>query len=133
MSKFNFYLIILILASACTKTFSKTTKQPNPIFYASNPDFIKDSHTLNIIRGDHELYNFKLVNYAKFIVVSRDRINFKVEITHKWREYADPCGWNIYVKINKKKYEVECSKRKIESITRMWDIQRRRVIARNLY
>lgn len=133
MSGYKTLFFYLVFASACTTTFSKKTTQTNPLFYAANPDMIKESDTLQIIRGDYELENYKLANYAKFIVISRDRINFRVEITHKWREYANPCDWKAYVKIDNKKYALLCDNRNTRQLTSMWDEQRRRVLARNQF
>ncbi len=122
-----------MFACACTKTFFKKTTQINPAFYQASPDMIRESEKLKIIKGDHELRNFKLVSYAKFVMVSRDRINFGVALTDKWREQANPCDWKVYVKIDDKQYVPECDSHSVQELTRMFDEQHRRVLVQNQF
>lgn len=128
MSGLKFFFCFLALTCACSHTFSKTTTQTNPVFYELDPDMLQESTTLQILRGDYELNHYKLANYAKFMVVSHDRLNFRVELTHKWRDLVNPCDWHAYLKIDNRQYPLQCEKRSVRQITWMWDEERRQVL-----
>lgn len=123
----------IALTTACSRTFKKSSIELNPIFFIANPNIIKESSTLKIGLGDYELPGIKLVNHAKFIVVSRDRLKFKVDLVHKWRSYVKPCKWKSQVEIDSQKYHLECDRRHIGQITWMWEEQRRKVLKRNRF
>lgn len=94
--------------SACHKTFSATTTQPNPLLRPL--DTLRVTEELVIVTGDMELSHprasrgsgaiqllsferYPLINKASFTVVSRDRLRFHVQIEHKWKQYTDISTW----------------------------------------
>ncbi|MDP2693005.1 MAG: hypothetical protein Q8O88_05190 [bacterium] len=129
-----FILICIIsLFSACSTTFKTSRVQLNPLYFASNKDLVKESDSLKIIKGDQELRTYKTVSYGKFVIVSRDRLKFKVELTHKWKAYAEACDWKTTIKIDGKTYKPACDRRSVDTITWMWSEENRRVVSRNIY
>ncbi len=106
-----FGLLVVVGLSACHKTFSASTHQPNPL--AQPLDTLRRSEELVITTGDMDLVHprpaqhsnssgasslqymerYPLRNKASFTVVSRDRLRFHVQIEHKWKQYTDISTW----------------------------------------
>jgi len=99
-------------AAGCVRTFSAEVRQPNPL-EASN-ETLRDSEPVIIVTGDMELEqprepepgqqvalvhnnHYPLENVASFTLVSRDRLRFHLQIEHKWKEWADPTSWDVYM------------------------------------
>jgi hypothetical protein len=138
-------LVVVIALAGCTRTFSATVVQPNPM--ANQNETLRVSEPVTIVRGDMDLEapapatgagnasparnrNYPLINRANFTVVSRDRIRFHVQIDHKWEEYADLKTWQVALVDDKgTKWipeSVEHANTRI--ITTMWDREQRSAI-----
>ena len=142
-------LVVLALATGCSRTFKGVAVQPNPL--ANQHETLRQSEKITIVRGDMELlepdpansgqrvsvlhnHKYPLLNEAMFTMVSRDRLRFHVQVDHKWQEYADLGTWEVFLVDDKGRRwipeAVEKSHTRI--ITRMWD-REVRTARRNQY
>jgi hypothetical protein len=95
------------ISFGCHKTLSTRVVQPNPL--CQPLETLRQSEPAVIVTGDHELRSpraartngslvgsdrIPLRNVATFSVVSRDRLRFRVQVEHKWEEWADVTTWN---------------------------------------
>lgn len=118
----------------CHSTFRAETLQANPIAYLGNQEVINQSNKLFIKRGGMNLYHFKMVSYAKFVLISRDRIRFRIEMSHQWERKANPCVWKNTLYIDGAPYVLPCEKEgKTQFVTKIFDIENRRVLRRNQF
>jgi hypothetical protein len=101
------------MAVGCTRTFRGHVTQPNPLVEPN--ETLRDSEKITIITGDMDLNvpretksssqhvsvmkmkRYPLENVASFSVVSRDRLRFHLQLEHKWKEWANPKGWSVYL------------------------------------
>ncbi len=136
-------LIFLIVAvTGCSRTFTGTSVQPNPM---RNPtETLPISEEITIVRGDMELdmpepaaaaqrasvtrnHKYPLINQASFTIVTRDRLRFHVQIDHKWQEWADLKTWTVKLEDDSGRTwtpeSVEGARTKI--LTTMWDREQR--------
>ena len=136
-------------AAGCSRTFHAEAVQPNPLV---NPtETLRQSAAITIVRGDMELdtpappdathhvavvnnQRWPLYNTASFVVVSRDRLRFHVQVDHKWPDWADLKTWNVKLYDDSGRQwipeGVEHARTKI--ITTIWDREQRTAI-RNGY
>ena len=131
----------------CTRTFSATVVQPNPL--AKPTETLRDSEPVRIVTGDMELNvpreaeqrvsvlrnkRYPLINEASFTVVSRDRLRFHVQLEHKWQEWADLESWEVYMVDDRgQSYLPEAVEHaKTKHIVSMWDYEIRSA-QRNAY
>jgi hypothetical protein len=101
---------LAVAGPGCTRTFRAEVVQPNPMVAPTEISPI--SQKITIVTGDMELeqpyaaepserasianhHRYPLINQASFMVVSRDRLRFHVQIDHKWEEWADPSSWTV--------------------------------------
>jgi hypothetical protein len=142
-------LVATVALAGCSRTFSATVVQPNPL--ANQNETLRVSEPITIVRGDMELelpeeakptqraslvhnQRYPLLNQASFTMVSRDRLRFHVQIDHKWQEWADLNTWQVYLVDDKDRTwfpeSVEHARTRI--ITKMWD-REQRTARRNQY
>ncbi len=146
------WLVLVVAAAtlgACGRTFTADTVQPNPL--KDPTETLRQSEVLTIVRGDMELNQpappragqrvavvnnsrWPLYNVASFVVVSRDRLRFHVQMDHKWEEYADLETWEVELEDDQgHKWEPETIEHARTSIlTSMWDREQRTAV-RNRY
>ncbi len=136
-------------ASGCRHTFSGTAVQPNPLTLPGVSKRV--SVPVLIVTGDKDIQYpegqvtqqgmawerdkpYPLKNIAQFMVVSRDRLRFHVQLEHKWREYADIKNWSAYLVVDSsQEYEpAEIDTRTGSHTSKMWDYERR-VVTKNSY
>jgi hypothetical protein len=147
-------LVVIALATAlgaagCARTFSAEVRQPNPLEAAN--ETLRESEPVIIVTGDMELEQprapeptqrvtvarnkrYPLENVATFTLVSRDRLRFHLQIEHKWKEWADPTSWEVYL-VDDQGHEylpesVEHANTK--HLVSMWD-REQRTARRNIY
>jgi hypothetical protein len=140
---------ILMVATGCTRTFRGTATQPNPL--AQPTETLRDSEKIVIVTGDMELNvprppdrtqrvtpvnlrRYPLENVAQFSVVSRDRLRFHLQLEHKWKEWADPSGWDVLLIDDRGRRWIPESVEhaRTRHLVTMWD-QEIRSVRRNLY
>lgn len=131
----RFILPILCLLG-CHKTFEAKVHQPNP-YREPTGEVLLISEKLVIVTGDMELEvpagpgaqsmtRLPLINTAYFLIVSHDRLRFRVQVEHKFEEYTDVATWDIRLLVNGKVYLPESVEpRKPKHKTRMWDYEQR--------
>jgi hypothetical protein len=142
------WLALVVTAAtlgACSRTFSADAVQPNPL---KNPgETLRQSEVITIVRGDMELTSpvppragqrvavvnpnrWPLYNVASFVVVSRDRLRFHVQMDHKWEEYADLETWTIELEDDTgHKWEPEAVEHaRTTLLTTMWDREQRTAV-----
>jgi hypothetical protein len=136
-------------AAGCARTFSAEVRQPNPLDAAN--ETLRDSEPVVIVTGDMELEQpreteptqrvsvarhkrYPLENVATFTLVSRDRLRFHVQIEHKWKEWADPTSWEVYMVDDQgKEYLPESVEHATtKHLVSMWD-REIRTAQRNIY
>jgi len=141
--------VVSVGSLGCSRTFHGKAVQPNPLVHPM--ETLRDSEEIKIVTGDMELEKpeatsnaqrvapsnmsrYPLINKASFTVVSRDRLRFHVQLEHKWKEWANPDGWNVYLVDDKgRRYEPEAVEHAHTSmLTQMWD-QEQRSVQRNMY
>lgn len=105
-------VVAAMAAAGCARTFAAEVRQPNPLDAAN--ETLRESEPVIIVTGDMELEQprapeptqrvspvrnrrYPLENVATFTLVSRDRLRFHVQIEHKWKEWADPTSWEVYM------------------------------------
>lgn len=98
----------VVAAAGCSPVFRGEVVQPNPI--AQPTETLRTSEPIDVVTGDMELNvprapidgmpaslmhldKVKLHNVASFLIVSRDRLRFHVQLEHKWQEWADLNTW----------------------------------------
>jgi hypothetical protein len=142
-------IVVIALLAGCTRTFSATAIQPNPL--VNQNETLRESEKITIVRGDMELeepdpakaaqrasvlhnHRYPLLNEAMFTMVSRDRLRFHVQVDHKWQEYADLNTWQVTLTDDRGRTwtpeAIEHANTRI--ITRMWD-REVRTAQRNQY
>jgi hypothetical protein len=133
----------------CTRTFRGAVAQPNPL--AAPTETLRDSEKVVIVTGDMELNvpkeggraqrvsplnyrRYPLQNSASFTLVSRDRLRFHVQLEHKWRDWANPGSWDVYLVDDRGRRWVPESieHARTRHMVTMWD-QEIRSVQRNLY
>jgi hypothetical protein len=126
------------MASGCARTFRASATQPNPL--AVPAETLRSSETITIVRGDMELevpdppqvtqrasvlhnHKYPLFNQAQFVIVSRDRLRFHVQIDHKWQEYADLKSWTVTLEDDRGRTWTPQSVEHVRTrmMTTMWD------------
>ncbi|HPH68839.1 MAG TPA: hypothetical protein PLF40_23960 [Kofleriaceae bacterium] len=135
-------------AMGCGSSFSAVAKQPNPLSAPTEID--RESAKITIVTGDMELRaprlptgnqqvaiyrtnRYPLFNTARFVVVSRDRLRFHVQIDHKWDEWADLRTWDIeLVDDAGNHYIPEIDRARTRLMVTMWDNEIRTAV-RNSY
>lgn len=146
----NYCCTMLLAASllaangGCHKTLSARVVQPNPL--CQPLETLRQSETADIVTGDHELrapevgeartgslmgsQAIRLHNKAAFKVVSRDRLRFRLQVEHKWREWADISGWRAYLIDDRgRRYEPEHAETgRNEHVVSMWDYETRSAV-----
>lgn len=142
------WLVMVVTAAAlaaCSRTFSAEVVQPNPLRHPT--ETLRQSEVLTIVRGDMELnqpvppragqraavINFSrwpLYNVASFIVVSRDRLRFHVQVDHKWQEYADLESWEVELEDDRGRRWVPegVEHARTSMLTTMWDREQRTAV-----
>jgi len=125
MKKILQILLTALLFIGCSHTFRAEAIQMNPAYYTSNKEMLNVSRNLCIVRGGLDLGRFQTVNYAKFVMISRDRIRFHVDFSHTWKDLAKPCNWKSEVFVDNVKYDVQCDSSRVKMFTKTWDEQRR--------
>lgn len=136
------------VTAGCHRTFSTEVTQPNPL---KQPlETLRVSEEVVIVTGDMELsvprhapaaggtvwqnQRYPLMNKAQFMVVSRDRLRFHVQIEHKWEDWANVTTWDAELvddqgrKYRPKGVDLISDKH----IVHMWDYEKRSVV-RNRY
>lgn len=128
MGAFRGLTVILLFAAGCTKTLQASAVQPNPL---KNPhETLRRSEQLHILVRDMELPRQVLLrNSAYFSVVSRDRLRFHVTLQHKWEEWTDVRGWDVWLEDeNGTRYRPESKENRTNAhLCRMWDREIRSV------
>jgi hypothetical protein len=138
-------LVAVVALAGCSRTFSATAVQPNPL--VNERETLRSSEKITIVRGDMDLeqpdpaegprnasqahnHRYPLFNEASFTMVSRDRLRFHVQIDHKWEEYADLNTWDVYLEDDKgHRWEPEAIEHaSTKMITSMWDREQRSTI-----
>lgn len=141
-------MVAAAAAGGCTRTFSSTVVQPNPL---EQPlETLRESEESVIVIGDMDLEapregngsggsvmvrdRYPLVNVARFTVVSRDRLRFHVQLEHKWQEWTDLSTWKAYLVDDRgRRYDpAEVDPRRGRHIVKMWDYEQRSTV-RNDY
>lgn len=140
----SFAASLLAASGACHKTLSARVVQPNPL--CQPLETLRQSETADIVTGDHELRApevgsasagsllgsrpIQLHNKAAFKVVSRDRLRFRLQVEHKWREWADIGGWRAYLIDDRgRRYEPEHAETgSNQHVVSMWDYETRSVV-----
>ncbi len=155
MRGFRVGVILLVLATGCSRTFKGETVQPNPLV---NPtETLRESERITIVTGDMELAapasaneeyqsmtggaetqrarvahpnKYPLINQASFTIVSRDRLRFHVQIDHKWPEWADLKSWDVYLTDDTGRHWVPESVEHVRTkiMTTMWDREQRTAV-----
>lgn len=141
-------LLCGVSATACGSTFYGTTKQPNPLSAPTEVD--RESAKITIVTGDMELRaprlpkgqqqvavyrsdRYPLLNEARFVVVSRDRLRFHVQLDHKWDEWADLRTWDIELQDDAGNHYIpEIDRARTRLMVTMWDNEIRTAV-RNGY
>lgn len=142
-------LAIAGLGTGCSRTFQAESVQPNPLIHPS--ETLRQSTTIAIVRGDMDLdvpappeatqrvalvrnTHWPLWNTASFLVVSRDRLRFHVQIDHKWEDWANVSTWQVHLEDDQGHRWVPESVEHLRTklITKMWDREQRSA-RRNLY
>jgi hypothetical protein len=145
----TFAVVAAAGAAGCARTFSAEVRQPNPLVAAN--ETLRESEEIVIVTGDMELEQprepeahqrvtvtrnkrYPLENVASFTLVSRDRLRFHVQIEHKWKEWADPSQWEVYMVDDQgKEYLPESVEHtRIKHLVSMWD-REQRTARRNIY
>lgn len=136
-------------ASGCARTFAAEVRQPNPLDAAN--ETLRDSEPVVIVTGDMELEQprdpeptqrvalarnkrYPLENVATFTLVSRDRLRFHLQIEHKWKEWADPTSWDVYM-VDDQGHEYlpeSVEHARTDHLVSMWD-REQRTAQRNIY
>ncbi len=77
---------------------------------------------------------YPLRNVAQFMVVSRDRLRFHIQLEHKWAEYAAVKNWEAYLVDDKgRRYDpTEIDTTRNSHTSKMWDYERR-VVTKNMF
>ena len=122
-------LAALCLGTGCKTQWSAKVEQPPLLLGATKQ--ARTSLPAAIVVRDMELPRvLRLVNSAYYVVVSRDRLRFHLQIDHKWQEWADVNTWSAELVDDKGRHwipeGVEHAKTKI--LTRMWDMQQRAAV-----
>ncbi len=102
-------VVCCFVAVGCSRTFKGAATQPNPL--GQPLETLRMSEEILIITGDKDLTypavkrlpggdvqvqsRYPLHNKARFMVISRDRLRFHVQIEHKWKEWADLRTWDV--------------------------------------
>jgi len=135
-------LVLIFALVGCTRTFSKTAVQPNPL--KNQAETLRDSEKITIVRGDMDLdapapaagtgtaspirnQKFPLFNQASFTLVSRDRLRFHVQVDHKWEEYADLTSWEVTLVDDQGRSWIPeaVEHARTDMLTTMWDREQR--------
>lgn len=138
-------LVVIVALAGCSRTFSGTAVQPNPL--TNQAETLRVSEPITIVRGDMDLEapapptgtgnasparnkHYPLINKANFTLVSRDRLRFHVQIDHKWEEYANLNTWEVsLVDDAGHKFLPEAIEHaNTRVITTMWDREQRSAI-----
>jgi hypothetical protein len=112
----RFICVAVVFALGCGRTFSGVAQQPNPLRAPANSPrgsglSQPQSDKITIVTGDMELrmpklptgsrqievystHRYPLLNEARFVVVSHDRLRFHVQIDHKWDDWANIKTWD---------------------------------------
>jgi hypothetical protein len=92
-------LVLLTGAMACSRPLQATAVQPNPLLLTHHAQQRPQSAPLEIQVGIQDMDALKviMVNSARFVVVSRDRLRFHVTLEHKWEEYTDVRNWDVWL------------------------------------
>jgi hypothetical protein len=141
--------VVLATAPGCSRTFHAETIQPNPLAHPN--ETLRQSQPITIVRGDMELdtpappeatqrvalirnNHWPLYNIASFIVVSRDRLRFHLQIDHKWEEWATVSTWKVHLEDDSgRRWEPESVEHvRTKILTTMWDREQRTAV-RNDY
>ena len=134
---------MVVGSTGCHKTLGANVVQPNPL--CQPRETLRSSQPAVIVTGDHELRTpnvyrtggalrgsdrVPLHNVATFAVVSRDRLRFRVQLEHKWQEWADLTGWRTeLVDDLGNRYRPETLHiASNEHLVQMWDQERRTVV-----
>ena len=135
---------VLVAQSGCRRTFKGEVVQPNPLSQEGVSDRL--SVPVMIVTGDNEIMvpsgqvtqqgqawetnkRYPLRNIAQFMVVSRDRLRFHVQLEHKWEEYAAVKNWSAYLIDDQgRSYQPdEVDTTRNSHTSKMWDYERRSV------
>ncbi|HTJ47767.1 MAG TPA: hypothetical protein VL463_36975 [Kofleriaceae bacterium] len=133
-------LVAVVAATGCAPVFKGEVTQPNPV--AEPTETLRTSEQIDVVTGDMELNvprppidgapaslmhldKFKLHNVASFMVVSRDRLRFHVQLEHKWQEWADLNNWTAYLEDDRgHRYQPEgLDHATTQIVTQMWDFE----------
>ncbi len=136
---------VSVFGSGCRRTFSGQATQPNPLSIPGVSQRL--SVPVLIVTGDKDIQYpegqviqqgmawerdkpYPLKNIAQFMVVSRDRLRFHVQLEHKWLEYANVKNWSAYLVDDQgRKYKPqEVDTRTGTHTSKMWDYERRAVV-----
>lgn len=148
-SRMCLILAVGVGATACSRTFSTTVVQPNPL--VSPTETLRESETAVIITGDMELEvpeqpkpgkrvalvhneHYPLHNEASWTMVSRDRLRFHVQLEHKWQEWADLESWDVFLEddLGNKYIPESIEHARTKLLVTMWD-REVRTAQRNMY
>jgi hypothetical protein len=135
---------LMAATGGCSRTFRSAVTQPNPLVQPL--ETLRESEVVVIITGDMDLNlpaeggasggalwvdrRYPLTNKAQFILVSRDRLRFHVQIEHKWPEWADVTTWRATLVDDRgRRYRPDDVDRVSDQhITRMWDYETRSAV-----
>jgi hypothetical protein len=131
-------LVAIVALAGCHRTFTGLAVQPNPL--VNQNETLRESEKITIVRGDMELEapqepgpaqrvavlsnkRYPLLNEAQFVLVSRDRMRFHVQIDHKWEDWADLHTWEVLLVDDKNHvwYPEGVEHAHTKMITKMWD------------
>jgi hypothetical protein len=134
-----------VTAAGCTRTFTGTAIQPNPLKHPN--ETLRHSEKITISRGDMDLvepdaatgagfaspvhnHPYQLRNVASFTIVSRDRLRFHVQVDHKWEDWADLKTWSVELEddAGHKWVPESVEHARTQLITKMWDREQRSAI-----
>jgi hypothetical protein len=88
-------VLLCALAGGCTRRWSAQITQPRLVL-AANVE-ARTSMPLAIVLRDMDTGRYRIRNTAYYVVISRDRLRFRIVLHHKWDEIADLKNWSAYV------------------------------------
>lgn len=86
----------LVVLTACKSQWTAKVEQPPLLLTADKA--ARTSLPLAIVVKDMELGRYRpLANVAQYVVVSRDRLRFRLMLHHKWDEVASIKNWGVWL------------------------------------
>ena len=89
-------VIAIAVLAGCKSQWSAKVEQPPLVLSADKTS--RTSLPLAIVVKDMELGRWRpLANVAQYVVVSRDRLRFRVMLHHKWDDIANIKNWGVWL------------------------------------